>query len=120
MPLPTLKPRWITPDEDIDVLEKDDLVNQLRQVETALEEILATADTGRILREGVAVAIVGRPNVGKSSLLNLLLRENRALVTDIAGTTRDLIEETMNLRGGSPSGLSILRESGRPRMWSRP
>ncbi|NLV91398.1 MAG: tRNA uridine-5-carboxymethylaminomethyl(34) synthesis GTPase MnmE [Firmicutes bacterium] len=87
------------PDEDIDVLEKDDLVNQLRQVETALEEILATADTGRILREGVAVAIVGRPNVGKSSLLNLLLRENRALVTDIAGTTRDLIEETMNLRG---------------------
>lgn len=71
-------------------------------VSGALEEIgqlLAGFDEGRILREGISVLIVGKPNAGKSSLLNCLLRDNRAIVTHIPGTTRDIIEETVNLGG---------------------
>ncbi len=68
-------------------------------VRQGVETLLATAERGRILREGLRVAIVGRPNVGKSSLLNALLRAERAIVTPIAGTTRDLVEESANLRG---------------------
>ena len=64
-----------------------------------LEKLLATADAGIIYRQGIRAAIVGVPNVGKSSLLNALLRSDRAIVTPIAGTTRDIIEETVNLRG---------------------
>ncbi|MDO4552643.1 MAG: tRNA uridine-5-carboxymethylaminomethyl(34) synthesis GTPase MnmE [Bacillota bacterium] len=64
-----------------------------------LDELLATADTGRILREGLRVAIAGKPNVGKSSLLNALLRESRAIVTEVPGTTRDTIEEFLNIEG---------------------
>ncbi|MBP2658094.1 MAG: mnmE 2 [Firmicutes bacterium] len=60
---------------------------------------MATAQTGRILREGLATVIIGKPNVGKSSLLNALLREKRAIVTDVPGTTRDIIEEYVNIRG---------------------
>lgn len=67
----------------------------LRQVETLLE----TAAEGKILREGIVTAIVGRPNAGKSSLLNALVRENRAIVTDIPGTTRDIVEESVTLSG---------------------
>ena len=68
-------------------------------VEEELIQLLATAQTGKILREGLDTAIVGRPNVGKSSILNALLREDKAIVTDIAGTTRDTIEEYVNVRG---------------------
>lgn len=64
-----------------------------------LEDLLRTARRGKILREGISTAIIGRPNVGKSSLLNNLLREDKAIVTDIAGTTRDVIEEYVNIKG---------------------
>jgi tRNA modification GTPase len=71
----------------------------LREAQVQLQGILATADRGLIYRQGVRAAIVGRPNVGKSSLLNALLRGDRAIVTPIPGTTRDTLEETVNIQG---------------------
>jgi tRNA modification GTPase len=71
----------------------------LERAGTALAQLLAEADRGIVYRQGVRTAIVGRPNVGKSSLLNRLLRASRAIVTDIPGTTRDTLEETLNLQG---------------------
>jgi len=82
-----------------DEVEEQDI---LIPVQNALEKtsiLLASADTGIIYRQGIRTAIVGRPNVGKSSLLNLLLKDNRAIVTPVPGTTRDTIEEVMNLKG---------------------
>ena len=69
------------------------------EFEALLSNLLNTARRGKILREGISTAIIGRPNVGKSSLLNNLLREDKAIVTDIEGTTRDVIEEYVNIKG---------------------
>jgi tRNA modification GTPase len=87
------------PEEDLELLPWDTLRAKAHAVEAWMATLLETFQTGRVLREGVQVAIVGRPNVGKSSLFNALLAANRAIVTPIPGTTRDVLEEVANLRG---------------------
>jgi tRNA modification GTPase len=82
-----------------DELPEYDVEPDLQEASGLLERLVAEADRGIIYRQGIRAAIVGRPNVGKSSLLNRLLRVNRAIVTDIPGTTRDTLEETLNLQG---------------------
>ena len=87
------------PDEDIeDVLYKT-LESNLKLIKTKIDELINTAETGRIITEGINVAIVGKPNVGKSSLMNSIIGENRVIVTDIPGTTRDTIEEKVSISG---------------------
>lgn len=82
-----------------DEIPPHDVAASLRDAARRVADLLSTADQGRVYRQGVRTAIVGRPNVGKSSLLNALLRESRAIVTPVPGTTRDTLEEVLNLRG---------------------
>lgn len=87
------------PDEDIEEITYDQISNRLSLINDEINNLLVSAGEGKIIREGLSVAIVGKPNVGKSSLMNVFLKENRSIVTDIPGTTRDTIEEQASLRG---------------------
>ena len=88
-------------EDDVAVIEWQEILTRLDRIRTDLEKVVEGYEYGRIVREGLTLAIVGRPNVGKSSLFNCLLNEERAIVTPIPGTTRDLVAETANL-GGIP------------------
>ncbi|MBM3473957.1 MAG: tRNA uridine-5-carboxymethylaminomethyl(34) synthesis GTPase MnmE [Armatimonadetes bacterium] len=92
-------------EDDIDFLTREQLRLGIDRLAQDMRELLASAEAGRALREGVRAAIVGRPNVGKSSLMNALLREDRVIVTPHPGTTRDVVEETVCL-GGFPVTLA--------------
>lgn len=87
------------PDEDLDFMKADTQLQAARAVQSDLGQLLETASEGRLIKEGVNAAILGKPNVGKSSLFNTLVQTARAIVTDIPGTTRDTIDETINLEG---------------------
>lgn len=85
--------------DDVEEMTHRMLTEKADHIQKELNKLLKTAEQGKILREGLSTVIIGRPNVGKSSLLNSLVQENKAIVTDIPGTTRDVIEEYVNVRG---------------------
>ena len=86
-------------DENIEFISRVEMGKRIKRAVDEIETLITTADEGRIYKEGIATAIIGRPNIGKSSLLNALLKEERAIVTSVPGTTRDVIEEWVNIQG---------------------
>ncbi len=85
--------------EDIEEISKAEVIRVCSKIKSDLKDLIEVGEKNRLYRDGVKVAIVGKPNVGKSSLLNSLIKEDKAIVTDIAGTTRDIVEGTFNLNG---------------------
>jgi len=85
--------------DDVEEMSHELMQEKTKEVYQDIERLLSVAKQGKIMREGLATAIIGRPNVGKSSLMNTLVQENKAIVTEVPGTTRDIIEEYVNVRG---------------------
>lgn len=85
--------------DDVDIITDEILVPKITKLKNKIEKILKESRNGRIIKEGIKTSIIGKPNVGKSSILNTLLEEDKAIVTDIPGTTRDIVEGTINIDG---------------------
>lgn len=85
--------------EDIEVVTTDKIKKEIKEIEKDLESIIKNSENSKLIKNGINVAIIGRPNVGKSSILNKLIDENKAIVTNIPGTTRDIVEASFNLNG---------------------
>ena len=88
-------------EEDVEFADRTALVQLLQKIESKLKSLIDSFQYGNAIKSGVAVAIIGKPNAGKSTLLNALLKEERAIVSDIAGTTRDTIEEVLHIKGNA-------------------